>query len=147
MSPFNQPNTSQVCQRQSTNESQTMKRIIRIAGFILLCLAAAMKPARSAEPIYSLDLLQDHPYRFVPAYGHASQNPGSPKWFVPGYGYRIPGFGYSSPVTSYTDYYQFGALKPGFYNPNQQLFLSNSYGAPWYIPGSTTNVTNSWPQW
>ena len=95
----------------------------------------------------SLDLLQDHPYRFVPAYGHASQNPGSPKWFVPGYGYRIPGFGYSSPVTSYTDYYQFGALKPGFYNPNQQLFLSNSYGAPWYIPGSTTNVTNSWPQW
>lgn len=124
-----------------------MKRIIRIAGLILLCLAAAMKPARSAEPIYSLDLLQDHPYRFVPSYGHASQNPGSPKWFAPGYGYRIPGFGYSSPVTSYTDYYQFGSLRPGFYNPNQQLFLYYSYGGPWYIPGSTTNVTNAWPQW
>jgi len=124
-----------------------MNDIARLFPLALLCLSGLANTASSSDPIYSLDLLQDHPYRFVPSYGHASQNPGSPKWFVPGYGYRIPGFGYSSPVTTYTDYYQFGARGPGFYNNNQQFYLSNSYGGPWYFPGSSTNVTNSWPQW
>ena len=64
---------------------------------VALCASATSSAKAEAQPsysaVYSMDSLKDHPYRFYPAYGHASQNPGSPKWFAPGYGYQIPGFG------------------------------------------------------
>jgi hypothetical protein len=116
---------------------------------VLLAVSAICQSATADEPIYSLDQLNQHPYRFVPAFGHASQNPGSPKYFVPGYGYQIPGFG-SSPrslptLTSYNDLYEFGQRKHGSYDSAGNRFWSNSYGGPWYQPGSWANTTDRWP--
>lgn len=100
----------------------------------------------ASEPVYSLDLLQSHPYRFLPAYGHASQNPGSPKYFVPGYGYRIPGFGWNGSVVGADRYYEFGIQLPNHDDDSKYKFWSNSYGNPWYRPGGP-NTTARWPQW
>lgn len=110
------------------------------------CLLAISPILGRAEdgPLYSLDVLEHHPYRFVPAYGHASQNPGSPKWFVPGYGYRIPGFGYSlrrySALSPYNSNYAFGARVPSHYDDSTYRYWTNSYGGPWYFPGSSANT-------
>jgi len=124
-----------------------------LALFILLTSCTA---ASAGAPAYSLDQLYNHPYRYTPAYGHVSQNPGSPKYFAPGYGYRIPGFGYSvgpaSVSTTYNTYnsnYQFGQRNrrsaTGMYNDRSHRFWSNSYGGPWYYPGSPANTTDRWP--
>ncbi len=116
---------------------------------VLILTASVCRPTQADEPIYSLDQLNHHPYRYVPAFGHASQNPGSPKYFVPGYGYQISGFGYSAgslpTLTSYNDFYQFGQRKHGLYDDANHRFWSNSYGGPWYYPGSPANTQSRWP--
>ena len=95
-------------------------------------------------PGYNLDAMTSHPYRFVPAYGHASQNPGSPKWFVPGYGYQIPGFGYAAETKSFsyssTVPYAFGSATPAHYTDSAWRNWTNNTAGPWYLPGSTTNT-------
>ena len=100
---------------------------------------------------YSLDELTHHPYRYLPAYGHAAQMPGSPKYFVPGFGYRIPGFGsgagYGETRDSYGEYYRFGRRVHQNYTDTRQRYWSNSYGGPWYYPGSSVNTRTAWPEW
>lgn len=122
--------------------------------FSLFCSLAAMcvtGNCLASDTLYSLGEFADHPYRFPPVYGHASQMPGSPKYFVPAYGYRIPGFGfragYAESLNSYARYYRFGQRDPGFYSDAEQRFWSNSYGGPWYYPGSSTNTRTAWPNW
>lgn len=109
----------------------------------------ACRSSYANEPQYSLDSLDQHLRRFVPAYGHASQSPGSPKYFVPGYGYRVPGFGFTTPSlptpTSYNDHYEFGRRRHALYNDRQYRFWSNSYGGPWYHAGSSVNTQSRWP--
>ena len=112
-----------------------------LASCMLLFGLASSTPAFATEPVYSLDLLQHHPYRFQPAYGHASQRPGSPRHFVPGYGYQSPGFGQSSirAGTSYRSNYSFGRRLPhSLYK--QFRHDTNSLGGPWYHPGWPGNV-------
>lgn len=96
-------------------------------------------------------IAESHPYRYLPPYGHASQNPGSPRYFEPGYGYRIPGFGFRGQTTSvlprYGTYYQFGRRVPGLYSDDRQRYWMNSYGGPWYLPGSQSNTQTRWPSW
>ena len=77
--------------------------------------------------------------------------PGSPKYFVPGYGYRIPGFGfrggYAETFNSYPTFYSVGRRNPAWYHDSQQRYWSNSYGGPWYFPGWPANTTTAWPDW
>ena len=122
-----------------------MRHLFVPIAVAVLCMASSTASAN--EPIYSLDQLTQHPYRFVPAFGHASLNPGSPRHFVPGYGYRIPGFGSRSlpTLTSYNDFYEFGQRRHGLYNDSRHRFWSNSYGGPWYHAGSWSNTTDRWP--
>ena len=95
-------------------------------------------------PGYNLDAMTSHPYRFLPAYGHASQNPGSPRWFMPGYGYQIPGFGYTVGTNSHryssTVPYGFGSRIPARYTDSVWRNWTNNSAGPWYLPGSTTNT-------
>ena len=128
---------------------------ILLTGLVGATLAAASDPAS----VY--DSTAFHPYRFVPAYGHASQSPGSPRWFAPGYGYAIPGFvggSYGSPATlvggygwpsrptsslvggSYGPTYALGRRRVGFGLSAAYPFSAYSYGGPWYHPGSSTNL-------
>jgi hypothetical protein len=124
-----------------------MKKYVLPLVLLFICSVAA--DLRAVEPVYSLDSMTHHPYRYVPAFGHASQNPGSPRHFVPGYGYSIPGFGASSanlaPNTNYSLYYQFGHRTHGLYNDATHRFWHNSYGGPWYHPGASTNTQDRWP--
>ena len=144
-----------------------------LAMSILLAGSSAL---HAQPPQYNLDRLEAHPYCFLPNYGHPSLNPGSPRYFVPGYGYRIPGFGYAGQnlptLTDYSGYntfgtfggsggiglysgygaynnnYQFGQRNPGGYGGVGNFgtrFGSNSYGGPWYFPGSATNTHSRWP--
>jgi hypothetical protein len=100
---------------------------------------------------YSMDELTHHPYHYLPAFGHAAQMPGSPKYFVPAYGYRIPGFGfrggYRETLNSYTDYYRFGQRVNQHYTDTKQRYWRNSYGGPWYYPGYPFNTQTAWPDW
>ena len=120
-----------------------MKSLCIFAFAASLCLALANVSVAEDGPLYSLDVLEHHPYRFVPAFGHASQNPGSPKWFVPGYGYQIPGFGYSlkryHSLSPYNSNYAFGARVPSHYDDSTYRYWTNSFG-PWYFPGASTNT-------
>ena len=127
----------------------------------LLSLTLLLTSAASAHdpyppPLSSLDRMEFHPYRFLPAYGHASQNPGSPRYFMPGYGYAIPGFGTASastlagwpassnawrPVSGvgsvYEAPYRFGHLDR--FGSGPVPATARPYGSPWYLPGSPTN--------
>jgi len=109
-----------------------MRRIIAFSLLTVLT-SVCMPTADASEPVYSLDQLTHHPYRYVPAYGHASQNPGSPKWFRPGYGYQIPGFGSTASLSAI--YYHQNVL-----HSERNLTKGESYWtegrAPWYLPGS-----------
>ncbi len=49
--------------------------------------------------------------------------------------------------TSYGTYYRFGTRVPGFYNDHEHRFWSNSYGGPWYYPGSPANTRSGWMDW
>ena len=49
--------------------------------------------------------------------------------------------------TPYGTYYRFGARVPGFYNDHEHRFWSNSYGGPWYYPGSPANTRSGWMDW
>ena len=121
-----------------------MKQLVSAALAASAIALAANRCGADDGPLYSLDVLQHHPYRFVPAFGHASQNPGSPKWFVPGYGYRIPGFGYGltrhSALSPYNSNYAFGARVPSHYDDATYRYWTNSYGGPWYFPGWSGNT-------
>ena len=98
--------------------------------FVAAAITSAWASAH--EPVFSLDLLSQHPYRFVPAYGHASQNPGSPKWFRPGYGYQIPGFGYSV-AQPRVNFYHYTV-------PHRLTTAGKMYWeqgrSPWYLPSA-----------
>jgi hypothetical protein len=120
----------------------------------LICISSTMLVTNNclaSDAHYCLDTLAGHPYRFPPVYGHAAQMPGSPKYFVPGYGYRIPGFGfragYSETLNSYADYYDFGRRVPQFYNDTKQRYWDNGQGGPWYYPGASNNTRTAWPDW
>lgn len=119
------------------------------AGVMVLVLGTAAAISNADEVVYSLDNLVHHPYSFVPAYGHASQSPGSAKYFVPGYGYRIPGYGIYgktlSATGSYLNYFEFGQRVPGLYDDTRQRFRADSYGGPWYHAGWTANTRSIWP--
>ncbi|MEZ6057538.1 MAG: hypothetical protein R3C01_12625 [Planctomycetaceae bacterium] len=104
--------------------------LTHIAIVFVLMLSAS---ASAQEPVYSLDTLADHPYRYMPAYGHASQNPGSPKWFVPGYGYRIPGFGYHRSQPQFDNFYH--KTIPHSLSTNGRLYWEIGR-SPWYFPGA-----------
>ena len=100
-----------------------------------------------------LDSLAHHPYSNFALAGHASQNPGSPKYFVPGYGDRVPGVGASAGNSwrwnpgGYSDYYSFGRRNAGLYNDADHRFWSNTYGGPWYHAGWTANTRTRWPSY
>lgn len=99
---------------------------------MIVCLSSSAVLA-DGGPVYSLDQMMDHPYRFVPAYGHASQNPGSPKWFRPGYGYLIPGFGSTRGLSvggsgRYNQHDGFGLRRPN----DRSVAMT-----PWYFPGQS----------
>ncbi len=128
--------------------------LLRQAILFLLCSGwwgLFGNPCVADEASYSMDELTYHPYRFLPAFGHAAQMPGSPKYFVPAYGYRIPGFGfragYRETLDSYADYYRFGRRVHQDYTDTEQRDWSNSYGGPWYYPGSSANTRTAWPDW
>ena len=124
--------------------------IIRFA-FCLAVFAGVLPVLADDEPVYNLDRMTLHPYRYMPAYGHASKNPGSPRHFVPGYGYQVPtlGPGYSNlpQNTDYNAYYSFGRRNHGHYDGTTTRFWHISYGGPWYYPGATTNTQDRWPGW
>lgn len=133
---------------------------------LLLPALLVVASAPASEPLYSLDRMALHPYRFTPAYGHASANPGSPRWFAPGYGYVIPSFGWDAGVAygpaagaaygsghptprattglvggTYGPVYSFGRRRAGFGFSAAHPFSSYGYGDPWYHPGATTNLS------
>lgn len=103
------------------------------------------------KPQYSLELLGTHPYNSAGVRGHASSNPASPKWFAPGYGYQIPYADYRlnryRSLSPYGAEYQFGIRTPGRRTTATHQYFSNSYGGPWYFPGSTTNTTRRGFRW
>ncbi|MFY9256954.1 MAG: hypothetical protein WAO83_26110 [Fuerstiella sp.] len=118
--------------------------IITAVSALSLMLACTLEASAQDSPAYSLDSMTQHPYRFTPAWGHASHNPGSPKWFVPGYGYQIPGYGYSvqrySLLSPYNAHYAFGIRqRSGFGSPSVTP-LANVGAPPWYFPGSPAGV-------
>jgi hypothetical protein len=116
-----------------------------------LLVAFPLAAIAADPPTYSLDELVQHPYRFLPAFGHASQAPGSPRYFDPGYGYRIPGFGfrygYTETLSAYSDFYRFGRRKQARYNDRQYRFWTNTYRGPWYHPGWPANTRMNWSSW
>lgn len=117
---------------------------------LLSLLAAATMLLSSgnafADSLYSLDQMMHHPYRFAPAFGHASQWPGSPKFFRPGYGYIIPAEGASSLMTLPPSYHGF---RNGFHTDSQPgqspTDAWNRLGeSPWYLPGASTLTFQRW---
>jgi hypothetical protein len=48
---------------------------------------------------------------------------------------------------AYPTYYRFGQRLPESYNDQHLRFWSNSYGGPWYYPGSPANTRSSWLEW
>jgi hypothetical protein len=48
---------------------------------------------------------------------------------------------------AYPTYYRFGQRLPDTYNDQDLRFWSNSYGGPWYYPGSPANTRSSWLEW
>jgi hypothetical protein len=48
---------------------------------------------------------------------------------------------------AYPTYYRFGQRLPDSYNDQHLRFWSNSYGGPWYYPGSPANTRSSWLEW
>lgn len=122
-----------------------MRQQLSTFAILTMALSAFAAPSATAQDhssthaVYSLDSLKDHPYRFYPAYGHASQNPGSPKWFAPGYGYQIPGFGstasrhHLSQSPHWT--HPFGnAVHPWETTARSRYWTGNTI--PWLLPGS-----------
>ena len=101
---------------------------------------------------YSLDSMANHPYNSATARGYAWQNPGSPKWFVPGYGYQQP-YGYSSSMRNrllnpYLQEYSFGIRRSNLRRSDAtHRNWTNAYGGPWYFPGSSTNTTQRPFRW
>lgn len=117
-----------------------------------LLVAIFVQPAGAVDNTTStLQPLENHPYTYVPSYGHASQNPGSPKYFEPGYGYRIPGFdfrgGYDATENSYDSFYSFGRRNAGFYSDANHRYWRNVYAGPWYHPGWPANTQAGWTGW
>lgn len=114
-------------------------------GFRTRPLSFEAPPITYPAAQYSLDSMANHPYNSATAPGHASQSPGSPKWFVPGYGYQRP-YGYGSTLNRrlrnpYLTEYSFGTRRPNLRrNDTTHLYWTNAYGGPWYLPGSTTNT-------
>lgn len=110
---------------------------LRVHFSFIVLVGLAATPLLAEPPAYSLDALSDHPYRFVPSWGHASQMPGSPKHFAPGYGYRIPGFGTFSTLSSRGAYQPLNAFGRRIPKSVESGFRSNqnSLGGPWYYPG------------
>ena len=103
-------------------------------------------PAISYPPAqYSLDSLANHPYNSAGAVGHASQSPGSAKWFRPGFGYRSPTSKFRTQryqaLNPYNSEYAFGIRNSNLRrNDRSHLYHTNAYGGPWYFPRSTTNT-------
>ena len=141
----------------------------RLSLVLLLIGLMAAADAEAVDPIDRFSRPTAHPNQFLPAYGHASQNPGSPRWFAPGYGYVVPGFGvrpassvdlsnagtagaayglsYPVPTAStgllgshYDPVYDFGSRRSGLGYSAAHPFSSYSYGGPWFYPGSSTNL-------
>lgn len=103
------------------------------AAMTIALLVPSMALAQG--PVYQLDLLGQHPYKYYPPAGHASQNPGSPKWFVPGYGYKIPGFGFPPQIVPTTQYApQRDRQWRGSFARSQPMYWERGQ-TPWYFPG------------
>ena len=109
-----------------------------------------------------------HPFYPGSTRAHSSLSPGSPKWFVPGYGYRTPTVFLAPPITTtyrlpYQPAFQTRAFpllsaeadRPLPYaneriqrqngaNPasNWHYRSMNRIGHPWYIPGDNFRVNN-----
>ena len=90
------------------------------------------------------------PYRYqaTPLPVHASFQPGSPKWFVPGYGYQVPAVAYRRPtdlgLSVYRQQSWLGSRRSDvFYGGNQRFWVAPN-ALPWFLPGATTGtVTQS----
>lgn len=99
---------------------------------------------------YSLDSFS-HPYRFSPGWGHASQNPGSSKWFVPGYGYQVPGFGTSPRLSSLAapsyKTHPFGNRLPGQLRVRGSRHHYWGSGQPWHLPAAPAAVNGTAFNW
>lgn len=122
------------------------------ATFVLAAGLVMPFPLHADEfaPSYSLDFFS-HPYRFTPMWGHASQNPGSPKWFRPGYGYQVPGFGdslrLSSPAALSYQTHPFGNRAPGELRIRGHQHHYWGSGPPWYLPGAPAAVNGTDFNW
>lgn len=110
------------------------------AAFLVLSIATPV----SADPTYSLDNLTGHPYRYLPEFGHASQSPGSPKHFRPGYGYSIPGPGMSSLLSRPSNGY--GFLQNNLFGEATDLPIRPFGLSPWHLPGEFSTPLQAWPQ-
>lgn len=114
-----------------------MKHLI---AALLLCTTTN---AAIADPLFSLDQMQSHPYRFVPPFGHTWQNPGSPRYFRPGYGYVIPAPSFNASFT------QPWASQDLFESrgDNETARPSRSpFGtSPWFLPGYSSGTMPNWP--
>ena len=120
--------------------------LLLVLGFT--CSFTSQEQQLQAEHPNSTSVtVPDHPYHHVPSRGHASQNPGSPKWFVPGYGYQTPPVyttrslnPWRSNILSQSPY-TWGTLQPLYYS--DPLYLqsrSTFFRTPWLLPGSSTNL-------
>jgi len=99
----------------------------------VLCFAILL----AAPAAYAGEL---HPYAYPPLHGHASQNPGSPRHFHPGYGYRIPGFGTAISQPSYRTRLYHNGNRTHYPLTRELRFNTNQYGGPWYYPGWPANT-------
>ena len=135
------------------SETCEMNYSLRIATIVIVATAVFHSGNATAgdSPIYSVDSMMNHPYMFTPAWGHASQNPGSPKWFAPGYGYQIPGFGYSQyrydRLNSYNAHYAFGVLQRSSFSSVGTRYRPSVGSPSWYFPGSPLSTDSTSFAW
>jgi hypothetical protein len=119
--------------------------------FLAIGLSLATSARRTqAQTVSSLDRLLDSPLSYRPLdvqrwspsdrfsyeLSHRPDRHWSQRWRTD-YSLRY----------SYPSYYRFAERVPGFYNDREHRFWSNSYGGPWYYPGSPTNTRSSWLDW
>lgn len=122
----------------------------RILPTLVVSIAAFSSQTMADEFTYSaatynLDSMATHPYMHTPAIGHASQMPGSPKHFVPGYGYIPPGavrpdIRYHR-LSPYLNDFSFGQRRiPGHLQQLSRFPASNStFPGPFLQPGFQYN--------
>ena len=117
---------------------------------LTLCLALTASTASAQDWLSQSVMPTSHPYlppTYGSGYGWGGINTSSPKFYHPGYGYVLPSNIYNPVLYSYSDGYSFGQKNPSFSNQNGFSTRADSYGGPWYFPGSSTNFSTYRFRW